>query len=180
MYHLVAHPDTAPSSVSSVTVQLAWGVSGDIWVEFMIAPIEEVALPEASSAKRASNLWQSTCFEVFLKYAGQERYFEFNLSPSQEWAAYAFDSYRSGMHDHPVKFDPEIEIMVDGGRSHFWLATDLPLPEPQNPAFRLGLSTVIEEKDGRKSYWALAHPEGPPDFHHDTCFAASLPAMSRE
>ncbi len=42
---------------------------------------------------------------------------------------------------------------------------------------RLGLSAVIEETDGTKSYWALAHPaEGPPDFHHPDCFALTLPA----
>ena len=34
---------------------------------------------------------------------------------------------------------------------------------------------VIEEKDGTKSYWALAHPPGEPDFHHPDCFALDLP-----
>jgi hypothetical protein len=41
---------------------------------------------------------------------------------------------------------------------------------------RIGLSAVIEEKNGMKSYWALAHPAGKPDFHHPACFAAELPA----
>jgi hypothetical protein len=40
---------------------------------------------------------------------------------------------------------------------------------------RLGLSAVIEETSGRKSYWALAHPPGKPDFHHPDCFALELP-----
>jgi hypothetical protein len=35
---------------------------------------------------------------------------------------------------------------------------------------------VIEETNGRKSYWALAHPPGKPDFHHSDCFALGLPA----
>ena len=34
---------------------------------------------------------------------------------------------------------------------------------------------VIEEKDGTKSYWALAHPSPEPDFHNPGCFAARLP-----
>jgi hypothetical protein len=34
---------------------------------------------------------------------------------------------------------------------------------------------VIEERNGRKSYWALAHPPGEPDFHHPACFALELP-----
>ena len=43
--------------------------------------------------------------------------------------------------------------------------------------WRLGLSAVIEEKDGGTSWWALAHPPGKPDFHHDDCFAARLAAI---
>jgi hypothetical protein len=34
----------------------------------------------------------------------------------------------------------------------------------------LGLSAVLEEANGRKSYWALAHPPGKADFHHADCF----------
>jgi hypothetical protein len=45
----------------------------------------------------------------------------------------------------------------------------------ESPA-RLGLSAVIEEANGRKSYWALAHPPGKPDFHHSDCFVLELPA----
>lgn len=40
----------------------------------------------------------------------------------------------------------------------------------------IALSAVIEEKDGTKSYWALHHPPGAPDFHHPDCFALTLEA----
>jgi hypothetical protein len=40
----------------------------------------------------------------------------------------------------------------------------------------VGLSAVIEEVDGSKSYWALRHPPGQPDFHHRDCFALRLEA----
>jgi hypothetical protein len=39
-----------------------------------------------------------------------------------------------------------------------------------------GVAAVIEEADGAKSYWALAHPPGKPDFHHRDCFQLELPA----
>jgi hypothetical protein len=39
----------------------------------------------------------------------------------------------------------------------------------------LGLSAVLEEKDGTKSYWALAHGADKPDFHLRDCFVAKLP-----
>jgi hypothetical protein len=41
--------------------------------------------------------------------------------------------------------------------------------------WQLGLSAVLEETDGTRSFWALAHPdERKPDFHHPDCFAAQL------
>ena len=40
---------------------------------------------------------------------------------------------------------------------------------------RASLAAVIEEEDGAKSYWALAHPPGKSDFHHTDCFVARLP-----
>jgi hypothetical protein len=42
----------------------------------------------------------TTCFELFLaedSEAAQGAYAEFNLSPSERWAAYDFDGYRVGM-----------------------------------------------------------------------------------
>ena len=42
--------------------------------------------------------------------------------------------------------------------------------------WQMGLSAVIEERDGTKSYWALAHAPGPPDFHNRNCWIARLPA----
>ena len=41
----------------------------------------------------------------------------------------------------------------------------------------MNLTAVIEEAGGVKSYWALAHPDGPPDFHNRDCFIAHLPPV---
>ena len=41
--------------------------------------------------------------------------------------------------------------------------------------WHLGLSAVLEEKNGTKSFWALAHGDGLPDFHNPDCFVAKLP-----
>ena len=46
---------------------------------------------------------------------------------------------------------------------------------PRDAVWRIGLAAVIEETSGRKSYWALAHPPGRPDFHHAHGFAYELP-----
>jgi hypothetical protein len=42
---------------------------------------------------------------------------------------------------------------------------------PSGAARQLGVAAMIEETNGRRSYWALAHPPGKPDFHHADCFA---------
>jgi hypothetical protein len=42
---------------------------------------------------------------------------------------------------------------------------------PPKALWRLGLSALIEDTGGHKSYWALAHPPGKPDFHHADSFA---------
>jgi hypothetical protein len=36
------------------------------------------------------------------------------------------------------------------------------------------LTAVVEDAHGRRSYWALRHPAGGPDFHHRDGFALVL------
>ena len=57
-----------------------------------------------------------------------------------------------------------------------WWALGATIAVDADSVWELGLSAVLEEKDGTKSYWALAHPHGDkPDFHDPACFAAHLP-----
>jgi hypothetical protein len=66
-------------------------------------------------------------------------------------------------------------IEVEASPEVFTLQASLQLDQlshlPRDAPWRLGLSALIEDKNGRKSYWALAHPPGKPDFHHGDCFA---------
>ena len=72
--------------------------------------------------------------------------------------------------------DPSIAVSVSEDR----LALDaivgpeilLALPGASSP--RLALSAVVEETDGRLSYWALTHPAERPDFHHRDGFVLPL------
>ena len=56
-----------------------------------------------------------------------------------------------------------------------WWALGATIAVEGDQGWQLGLSAVLEEVDGTKSYWALAHPEDKPNFHHPDCFAAQLP-----
>jgi len=42
-------------------------------------------------------------------------------------------------------------------------------------AWRLALTAILEDDQGVKSYWALKHPPGKPDFHHADGFVLELP-----
>ena len=130
---------------------------------------------KSRSTCRNDGLWQATCFELFLKDRDGLGYCEFNFSPSREWAAYKFAGYREGMSNLAVRNHPAIASLRTDAFFVLTVAIDA---EHIRDVSALALSAVIEEVDGTKSYWALAHPPGKPDFHHPTCFAATLHAPS--
>jgi hypothetical protein len=66
---------------------------------------------------------------------------------------------------------PRIETRAGTHRYELRAAIELPPAD-----WRLALSAVIEETNGRKSWWALAHPPGKADFHHPDSFVLELPA----
>lgn len=140
--------------------------------------IADLRMPAATAPARTEGLWQTTCFEAFLRASPGSIYYEFNFSPSTEWAAYRFSGYRAGMSIAGEVAPPQVEMRSDSAGCEMRASLELDgLPDlPGNSVWRLGLAAVLEETDGRKSYWALAHPPGRPDFHHSDCFALVLPA----
>lgn len=160
---LIAHTATPPVGVKSVAVDIAGGA-----LSFTIDG-GTLSTPLRVAAARTDGLWQTTCFEMFVKPVGGDEYFEFNFSPSTAWAAYRFTEYRGNATDLEIAA-PVIEPVEHGVR----VEVDLSALPP--PPWRVGLTAVIEEIDGTKSYWALAHPDGPPDFHANACFALEVPA----
>ncbi|MFM9853586.1 MAG: hypothetical protein ACKVOJ_12400 [Sphingomonadaceae bacterium] len=94
------------------------------------------------------------------------------------WAAYQFADYRLDMNDLSID-PPQLDFVRSKDRIHLMVATDLASAPffTGNTPWQIGLSAVIEETNGTKSYWALAHPPGTPDFHHPDCFALTLPAF---
>ena len=129
-------------------------------------------LPPTGKPTRADELWKRTCFEAFLRPAPDEAYFEFNFAPTRWWAAYRFDAYRQGMAEADIT-PAEIVAHTSGDRFELTVVLDLPGGTADQP-WRLGLTAVIEDLSGEKSYWALAHPPEKPDFHHPDSFAFDL------
>lgn len=133
---------------------------------------EQLRLPVLTSDPgRADELWRHTCFEVFVAGHQSPAYREFNFSPSGEWAAYAFEGYRSNMTLLQLGSAPKTSWQRKRGQLE--LVATLPadaLVTDEN-ALRIALAAVIEEQSGTITYWALKHPAGQPDFHHPGSFA---------
>jgi hypothetical protein len=174
---LVRHPETACDAVTGIDVAVDRAGS-ELTLQYRVfGDISGLVLPEPGPVERADDLWRTTCFEAFVRKDGGPGYCEFNLSPSTQWAAYAFSAYRDSMREldiPPPRIKTDHTFPADVG---FELRTSLTLPASFEPdLWHVGLSAVIEECGGRKSYWAVKHAPGAPDFHHEDCFALKLAA----
>jgi hypothetical protein len=165
------HPDSRCEAVKAVAVEIAVPRPGVLALSYSVdGTIAALAVPPLAQPVRADGLWQHTCFEVFLK-AGTP-YTEYNFAPSRAWAAYRFDDTRKGRRPAEVEAPG---IAVEASETRLLLRAELILPREAD--WQMGLSAVLEEKNGALSYWALAHPPGQPDFHHPDCFTLDLRAV---
>lgn len=137
-------------------VECLWRLEGDV---------DAIRWPVVKEAPgRVEGLWHSTCFEWFYGAMDLDSYLEFNLSPSQDWDAFAFSGLREGMTRaqgiRPLSVTvhrTSIEAMVQAT-----IAVDYTLRLPAH----LGLSVVLEDTRGELHYFALHHNTPKPDFHH--------------
>ena len=170
------HPDSRCAAVTGIDVDATRPRAGGLALSYVVTgKIGDLRLPAVTASARADELWRRTCFEVFVRATG-EPYYEFNFAPSSQWAAYRFDRYRSGMCVAGGIAAPRIETPSAAGRYTLLARLELDVPSslPSDAGWRLGLAAAIEETNGNKSYWALAHPPGRPDFHHADGFAYEL------
>jgi hypothetical protein len=174
---LICHRDTPATAAYSIEVEAAFTEFGQMALRYtMRGVIALIEIPKpVHYGSRSDGLWQTTCFEAFIK-GDDDAYVEINLSPSTGWAGYSFQSYRH-RGELPEIDTPVIDVEQKSGELIVTATVDISnLAVALGANCRIGLSAVIEEIDGTKSYWALAHPPGAPDFHHPACFARQLPA----
>lgn len=172
---LICHPDTPARAVERVRAGIAPNTMGLSRLEYRVFASGELALPAPTHPGRRDELWKATCFEMFTRVDDEPGYEEHNFSPSRDWAAYGFASHRKGRRDLEIAAPA---ISGWGDVTGYSLEVKLDLRALWASDVRIGLSAIIEETDGTRSYWALAHPPGEPDFHHPDCFALELPALA--
>ena len=158
MPSLYRHPDAPAGAINSIDAELERLDGGAVAIFRVLGDISKLVIPPPALPEPADNLWQTTCFELFVSGEGGS-YREYNFSPSGQWAAYEFDDYRFGMRNVPV----EIETELYQEKNELQLSAKI-RTEFANPAY-VGLTAVIEETDGAIRYWSSAFAPGKPDFH---------------
>lgn len=176
---LQCHQDTPCTAVKTITAALSWKHGRLLALTYLLhGVIDQLRIPPYRSARRVDGLWQHTCFEAFIRAKDDAEYYEFNFSPSGEWAAYGFRDYRDVEAIDVDGLEPKIAVQ----RNSENLELNAVIHSDRLPGLgpdvclSLGLSAVIEDLSGSLSYWALKHPPGKPDFHHADAFALELGA----
>lgn len=173
---LTRHPETSSHAAQEIVVRVAWAQEDMLAFTYTLTgECARLQIPAPRSPTRIDGLWQHTCFEAFISERCDSPYWEYNFSPSREWALYHFRSYRERVESAPTETESAPGITTQETETRLTLAAHVRLPHPLiSRPLRLALSAVIEEKSGMRSYWALRHPPGKPDFHHRDSFSATI------
>lgn len=123
--------------------------------------------------QRKDNLWQHTCFELFISDTDNKPYVEYNFSPSFDWNATLFHDYRKP--SGPANCEPPQNKILQrsGSRHEYQIALPLTKFETVQP-LNLGITTIIESNDSQMLYFALIHTADKPDFHRRDSFVLNL------
>ena len=171
--NLACHLQTPSRAIRGVDAVVGTEPGGILALTFILeGDLSCLRIPGHRLSRRASGLWQHTCFEVFVMAEEGPGYREFHFSPSGEWAVFAFRGYRDG-GELEIELAPGIVVRRTTDRLELDAEIHQDFLPPGRPLM-LGLSAVVENADGELSYWALRHPPGKPDFHHPDAFALQL------
>ena len=174
---LSAHPTTRCDAIQRLDVRLSFQSPGFITLSYTLrADMSRVRVGTEVAPGPADGLWKHTCFEAFLRPGESPGYYEFNFSPTRQWAVYRFDAYRAGMTPMDLASPPDISTRNEADQLELQATFPLPFSADAGAArrTRLAVAAVVEEDNGRLCYWAGRHPQGKPDFHHSDGFAFEL------
>ncbi|MGE5471169.1 MAG: DOMON-like domain-containing protein [Bacteroidota bacterium] len=171
---LLCHPAGRCPPGGTVEVAVAFSEEGGLQLRYRVA-VAQLRIPAPQAAGPADGLWQHSCCEAFVGTDGAA-YREFNFSPSGQWAAYGFSAYRQRDETFLPSFAPQLSFVRTASGFELLVVLDRELL-PAGERLDLGLCVVLEDDDGNKTYWALAHGAAQPDFHLRQSFSLPLKAV---
>jgi len=173
---LHCHASSACDAVRALQIT-ARVLDGRLMLSYVLdADLGRLRIPAQHAPQRAHELWRHTCFEAFVSDAGSPGYCELNFAPSRSWAMYRFSARRAGMAVISAARAPEIVVQRSASALSLEARVFLHdlISQPTPPVLRARFAAVVEDEDGRLSYWAAQHPSGKPDFHHPDSFTLEL------
>lgn len=174
---MVPHPSTSPKSPLRLRGVVEAIAASEIAVTYdMTGELNNLRWPELAKRMFCQGLWKTTCFELFIGIPNSQRYLEFNFSPSTEWCGLSFQSYRHDPSDiRELAFSRfDITRSENAFSMHVHFGFPEPLLDLEKSKCSAALTAVVEETDGRLTYWADAHRSEVPDFHNDQSFERVL------
>ena len=138
--------------------------------------MEDILLPTLSvNPRRKEELWKATCFEFFLAVKDLPQYWEFNLSPSRDWNVYRMDAYRRiGFRAETSIQQLQIDVQKHTNGFLLNVAIDLKPIIRLEQILEVGVTAVVQTKEGNETYWALVHPAPVADFHLRESFILAM------
>ena len=131
---------------------------------------------------RLIGLWSSTCFEFFIKSPDSSSYCEFNFSTEGHWNCFFFKEPGVQLKEYKSMQRPEIKTNNNPDRFSMSIEIELKnLPSTLciKESIEFSLTTVIEDKHNKLSYWALKHMDKAPNFHNFKSFQKADMNISR-
>jgi hypothetical protein len=171
---LRCHPASPRTAVSAIKVSASPTADGALALSYRLHGDPcAIAIPGPVLPAAADGLWQRTCLEAFVAATDDAGYREFNFSPAGLWANYRFTACRERDLDFVPPAAPRIAFQryADGFKLEATLGPEL---LPASRTLNIGLTAVIETRDGGRSYWALAHCAAQPDFHLRPSFMLTI------
>jgi hypothetical protein len=156
---LVAHPQTPATLPATLVAEVRTVSAAVLRCEYVLqADLTRLALPAWRAGERRDELWRHTCFEAFVSAREESGYYEFNFSPSGDWAAYRFEL--PARHDtRALGQAPAVQV---DARPAGWRcarrSSSVDWARPGAPADCGSRSRRPRGPAGRVVYWALAHP----------------------
>ena len=165
--HIPAISLSGKLSLENLFLKLRYSLAGET---------ESILVPPASPVpSRKDELWKATCFEFFLAIRDQPGYWEFNMSPSGDWNVYRMDAYRRiSFREEPAISELPFEFKTEVDGFFLDVALDLTSVIQHQEQVEMGITAIIQTKDGSETYWALAHPAPYADFHLRESFTLAL------
>jgi hypothetical protein len=175
---LTAHPSTPCAAIRAFEVDVQVRETDLLVLDYAVqGDLSRLRVPLKRTAQRVDELWKHTCCEAFVVTDDSPGYYELNFSPSGEWSAYRFSAYRTGMAPADGVGVPTTTVVI--GQSALRLEAAIAMSairewKESGRRLRLALAAVVEEQDGRLSYWAQHHAGAQPDFHHPEAFVFEI------